>query len=127
MAKLKKKTSASTAPLRTPDGRYIVVRGRLWRAINPHLPEAKRKRLVRELMKARRAVGASHADMKTQREARAAVHKAKVALGERGSVWWKDGAPDFNRKLAKNTPYAAWWRKIEAARTMRAQRRPPKN
>jgi len=25
-------------PLRTPDGRYIVVRGRLWRSANPTLP-----------------------------------------------------------------------------------------
>lgn len=42
--------------LETPDGRYIVVRGRLWRRTNPHLPEDERKRLVSELMAARRAV-----------------------------------------------------------------------
>jgi hypothetical protein len=24
-------------------------------------------------------------------------------------VWWEDGAPDYNRCLAKNTPYAAWF------------------
>ena len=41
-------------------------------------------------------------------EARAAVNAAKIALGERGSVWWGDGAADYNRHLAKNTPYAAW-------------------
>ena len=34
---------------------------------------------------------------------------AKRALGERGPVWWTDGAPDWNRHLAKNTAYAAWW------------------
>ena len=34
---------------------------------------------------------------------------AKVGLGERGPVWWGDGAPDYNRHLAKNTPYAEWF------------------
>jgi hypothetical protein len=24
-------------------------------------------------------------------------------------VWWKDGAPDFNRHALKNTPYADWY------------------
>jgi len=37
------------------------------------------------------------------------VQTAKVALGERGPVWWDEGAPDWNRHLARNTPYAAWW------------------
>jgi hypothetical protein len=36
------------------------------------------------------------------------VHAAKVALGERGPVWWADGAPDLNRRLVRNTPYADW-------------------
>jgi hypothetical protein len=29
-------------PQMTPDGRYIMVRGRLWRATNPNLPEDER-------------------------------------------------------------------------------------
>jgi hypothetical protein len=33
--------------------------------------------------------------------------------GQRGPVWWTDGAPDFNRKLARNTPYAAWYASTE--------------
>ena len=41
-------------------------------------------------------------------EARRQVDAAKVALGERGPPWWTDGARDWNRYLAKNTPYAAW-------------------
>ncbi|RXE16744.1 hypothetical protein DB804_02370, partial [Xanthomonas perforans] len=41
--------------------------------------------------------------------ARGAADAAKVALGERGAVWWTDGAKDFNRHLVKNTPYAAWF------------------
>ena len=96
-------------PPRTPDGRYIVVRGRLWRAANPHLPDAERQRLVDELMDARRAVGAARGDTDARKAARARVDAAKRALGERGPVWWDDGAPDWNRYLAKNTSYAAWW------------------
>ena len=40
----------------TPDGRYFVVRGRLWRKSDPALDEATRNRLVKDLMSARRAV-----------------------------------------------------------------------
>lgn len=85
-----------------------MVRGRLWRASNPALPEAERARLVGELMAARRAVREAGGDEAALAAARARVQAAKVALGERGPVWWDDGAPDFNRKLARNTPYAAW-------------------
>lgn len=98
-------------PPLTPDGRYIVVRGRLWRAADPRLPDEERERLTRALMDARRAVGAAQraGDEAALRRARRAVQKAKVALGERGPVWWDDGAPDYNRHMARNTPYAAWW------------------
>ena len=41
----------------TPDGRYFVVRGRLWRSANPDLPEEERRQLVQQLMQARREVG----------------------------------------------------------------------
>ena len=94
---------------RTPDGRYLIVRGRLWRATNPHLPAAVQERLVKVLMDARRAVKAAlkAKDKAAEKEARAAAHQAKVELGERGPVWWDDGAPDLNRHLVKNTPYAA--------------------
>ncbi|WP_103173586.1 hypothetical protein [Paracoccus sp. SY] len=97
--------------LRTPDGRYIVVRGRLWRAANPHLDDADRARLVRQLMAARRAVGAALAsgDAGAERAARDQVNQAKIGLGERGPVWWDDGAPDLNRRMAKNTVYAEWF------------------
>jgi len=95
----------------TPDGRYFAVRGRLWRMANPALPPDQREALTAELMAARRAVGAAlrAEDEPALKEARAAVDKAKRALGERGPVWWDDGAPDMNRKKAKNTPYAAWY------------------
>ncbi len=74
----------------TPDGRYFVTGGRLWRRSNPALPEAERERLVHDLMDARRAVGqATRAgDAAAEKDARARVHAAKVALGERGPTWW---------------------------------------
>ena len=41
----------------TPDGRYFVVRGRLWRCSNPGLPAELRATLVADLMGARSAKG----------------------------------------------------------------------
>ncbi|MFL6585537.1 MAG: hypothetical protein ACJ8GV_01430 [Luteimonas sp.] len=97
--------------LLTPDGRYLIVRGRLWRTSNPGLPDAERQRLVDALMDARRAVKhAKHADdADALAQARGAVDAAKHALGERGPVWWTDGTPDYNRYLVKNSPYADWY------------------
>jgi hypothetical protein len=98
-------------PLITPDGRYIVVRGRLWRAANPSLSEEQRAEYTRELMTARRSVGAAKraGDRDAERAARRAVDRAKRALGERGPAWWTDGAPDYNRRMAVNTPYREWY------------------
>lgn len=83
------------------------MRGRLWRAADPSLPENERQALVDGLMAARRDVGAARrsGDAEAEKAARARVHAAKVSLGERGPVWWTDGAPDYNRHLVKNTPY----------------------
>jgi hypothetical protein len=61
---------------RTPDGRYFVVRGRLWRTSNPALDPVERERLVRDLMAARRAVRASKGD------------PAALAAGERVVDRW---------------------------------------
>ena len=95
----------------TPDGRYFVVRGRLWRCANPALSDAARQQHVEALMRARRAVAAARraGDAATLASARAAVDSAKRELGERGAVWWTDGAPDYNRRMVRNTPYAAWY------------------
>lgn len=92
----------------TPDGRYMVVRGRLWRRSNPGLAQDRRQTLVDELMAARRAVRDA-ASPDNERQARRRVDAAKRALGERGPVWWSDGAPDYNRRMARNTPYADWY------------------
>ena len=43
------------------------------------------------------------------------VDVAKHALGERGPPWWSDGAPDLNRRLVKNTPYARWFAELSDA------------
>jgi hypothetical protein len=60
-------------------------------------------------MEARRALRKSNADAASRAQARASVDAAKTALGERGPVWWDDGAPDYNRHMVANTPYAAWY------------------
>ena len=103
-------TAAAKYP-KTPDGRYFIVRGRLWRCSNPALSEPERQGLVRQLMSARREVGVARRSGDADAEARAhqAVQVAKGALGERGPVWWTDGAPDLNRHMVKNTPYAQWF------------------
>jgi len=72
----------------TPDRRYFMVAGRLWRMSNPDLAPEQRQQLVERLMDARRQMGA--------------------ALGERGPVWWTAGAPDFNRRLVADTPCKDW-------------------
>ena len=99
----------------TPDGRYFVVRGRLWRLSDPAIPDDRRAALVRDLMDARRAVGAARreGDATAEAAARGCVDAAKRALGERGPVWWTDGAPDLNRRMARTTPYAAWFAALE--------------
>jgi hypothetical protein len=95
----------------TPDGRYFVVRGRLWRCSDPALDPDVRTALVADLMRARRAVRAALAakDKLALTLARADINTAKIALGERGRVWWADGTRDYNRTFAKNSPYAEWF------------------
>ena len=92
----------------TPDRRYMVIRGRLWRLSNPFLDPADHERLVRELMSARRALrDATQTGVRSA--ARQCVDASKRALGERGDVWWDDGSPDYNRQPVSRTPYADWY------------------
>jgi uncharacterized protein len=81
---------------RTPDGRYVVIDGRRWRATDPSLPEDVAGVLRRELMAARRAVGAAlrAGDAVAERAARDRVQNAKVGLGERGTPWWEQSADE---------------------------------
>ncbi|MDQ7996917.1 MAG: hypothetical protein AAGC76_13850 [Luteibacter sp.] len=73
--------------------------------------------MVHELMDARRAVKTAKAnrDEEGLAAARRAVDSAKRGLGERGPVWWTDGAPDLNRHLVKNTPYADWFSAMQSS------------
>ena len=109
--------SGSTA-LVTPDGRFLVVRGRLWRRTDPALPAGRRSDLVRELMAARRSVAVAKrsGDREAETLAHAAVDRAKRSLGERGPVWWDDGTPDLTRRMARTTVYADWYAPAVAKR-----------
>lgn len=76
------------APTRTPDGRYIVIDGRRWRASDPVLAPDVHAELTAALGRARSAVG--HARNETERrQARDRVQLAKEGLGERGDPWWE--------------------------------------
>ena len=105
-----------TSELTTPDGRYLVIQGRLWRAPNPLLPAEAKVRYMRELLNGRRALKAAKTsgDEGSIAAARKLVARAQVCLGERGPVWWKDGAPDFNRTQVRNSPYADWFALVES-------------
>lgn len=74
---------------------------------------------MNELMDARRAVKAAKAsgDSSEMKAACAAVQTARVALGERGPVWWDDGEPDLNQHMVENTHYAGWYRQLPAMAT----------
>jgi len=99
----------------TLDGRYFVVKGQLWRCSNPAIPEDARQRLVNQLMDARREVKRAkfEDDLSALKLAHEMINAAKVALGERGNVWWTDGSPDYNRYRVVDTPYADWYDKLK--------------
>jgi ATP-dependent exoDNAse (exonuclease V) alpha subunit len=71
----------------TPDGRYFIVRGRLWRCSNPKLSDDRRAELVAALMSARRSKQKAirAADDATREIARLQEDAAKVALGEQAT------------------------------------------
>ena len=98
----------------TPDGRYFVLRGRLWRMSDPALQADRREQLAKELMAARRKVDAMRraGDQGGESAARKAVDRAKRALSERSLVWWHDGSPDLNRHMARTMPYAEWFARL---------------
>lgn len=63
-------------------------------------------------MSARRAVREAKSQPSVMAKARQQVEDAKVALGERGPVWWGDGQPDLNQYLVKNSLYAEWFKRL---------------
>lgn len=83
----------------TEDGHHVVIDGRRWRATDPDIPEDVAAELRRRLMTARREVGQAlrTGDPDAEAAARARVHRAKTALGERGTPWWEQ-TPDERRR-----------------------------
>jgi len=79
----------------TEDGHYFIVAGRRWRTTDPRLDEETRQKLVNDLMQARRDIANAHRtkDAYLEADARRRVHRAKVALGERGTPWWERSVP----------------------------------
>jgi len=92
----------------TPDGRYFVARGRLWRKTNPRLDDATRRAAIKAMMQGRRDERLAETDDE-KRAARTRIEEAKQRLGESGPVWWSDGAPDESGLAPHNSSYAAWW------------------
>jgi hypothetical protein len=84
----------------TPDGRYFVARGRLWRCTNPFLPPETKEYLIKELMQARRAKGKAlrKVDEAGREAARQRVDEANHKLGERAAVvdGWNPGLEPFH-------------------------------
>ena len=93
-------TTSGEGPERTDDGRYVIIKGRRWRATDPTIPEAEAADLRRALMAARREVRAAleAEDPDAERAARAGVQAAKVALGERGTPWWEQSDAERRRR-----------------------------
>jgi hypothetical protein len=76
-------------PAVTEDGHHVVINGRRWRATDPAIPQERREELTRILMAWRREVRRVRGSP-AEAAARAGVHAAKVALGERGTPpWWE--------------------------------------
>ena len=94
------------SPEVTPDGRYLVIEGRRWRASDPAIPEPRRAELTRVLMAWRREVRRTRG---TDREsaARAGVQAAKVALGERGTPWWQQSDEERRARWTAEVPVPA--------------------
>ncbi len=88
---------------RTPDGRYVVVDGRRWRATDPLVPDERREELQRVLMAWRRAVRTARGTEDEPR-VRAGVQAAKVALGERGTPWWEQTEDERRRRWEAAVP-----------------------
>jgi len=83
----------------TPDGRYTVARGRLWRVANPRLPKQEREFHVQALMSAWREVKAA---MAARDQDRLAAARKSVNVAKMGS------AVQCGGMMAPRTTTAAW-------------------
>lgn len=95
-------------PEPTPDGHYVLIKGRRWRATDPLIPDDVNARLRSELMSARRAVGAAlrAQNEPAERHARGRVQATKVALGERGTPWWEQSEDERRARWERGLPLA---------------------
>lgn len=87
----------------TPDGRYVVIDGRRWRATDPAIPDERREELIRILMAWRREVRRTRGTP-AESETRAGVQAAKVALGERGTPWWEQSEEERRARWSADVP-----------------------
>ncbi|WP_206487774.1 hypothetical protein [Rhodococcus sp. KRD162] len=87
-------------PESTEDGRYVVIKGRRWRATDPKIPEQRDAELRSILMDWRREVKRTSGAP----EARAGVQATKVALGERGTPWWEQSDDERRRRWETELP-----------------------
>jgi len=90
-------------PELTPDGRYVVIDGRRWRATDPAIPAERCAELQRILMAWRRDVRRTRGT-DDERASRAGVQAAKVALGERGTPWWEQSDEERRARWETNVP-----------------------
>ena len=90
----------SDGPERTDDGRYIVVKGRRWRATDPEIPADRDAELRSILMAWRREVRRTDGAP----ESRAGVQAAKIALGERGTPWWDQTLDERRARWETDVP-----------------------
>jgi hypothetical protein len=90
-------------PDRTPDGRYVVIDGRRWRATDPAIPDDRQAELRSLLMAWRREVKRTRGS-DGERAARAGVQAAKVALGERGTPWWEQTEAERRARWETEVP-----------------------
>jgi hypothetical protein len=91
-------------PAITDDGHYLVIDGRKWRATDPSIPEDRRDELIRVLMAWRRKVRNAKGTPE-ESAARAGVHAAKVALGERGTPpWWRQTDEERRNRWQARVP-----------------------
>lgn len=92
----------------TPDGRYFVSKGKLWRKTDPRLGDSERRAAIKAMMQARRDMAQAMTEFETQ-TARARIDAAKTRLGEAGPVWWDDGAADESGIAPGKSSYVDWW------------------
>ena len=94
----------SEPPETTPDGRYVVINGRRWRATDPDIPEERRAELNKALMAWRREVRRARGT-DDEPAARSGVQAAKVALGERGTPWWEQSDSERQTRWESAVPF----------------------